>query len=71
MHDQLRDMGRMIVETDKEYAGTRIWKLSMIPSQTGLAHDKVWRKENNLIRWIFEKCNYKYVGERLFVLELV
>jgi hypothetical protein len=42
MHDQLRDMGRMIVERYKEYLGTRIWKLNMIPLQIGSAHDKVW-----------------------------
>jgi hypothetical protein len=42
MHDQLRDMGRMIAETDKEYLGTRIWKLNMIPLRIGSTHDKVW-----------------------------
>ena len=71
MHDQLRDMGRMIVKTDKEYLGTRIWKLSMIPSQIISAHDKVWLKEKKLIRWIFVKCKYKYVGERLPVLRVI
>jgi hypothetical protein len=44
MHDQLRDMGRMIVETDKEYLGTRIWRLNMIPLVIGTTHDKVWCK---------------------------
>jgi len=32
MHDQLRDMGRMIVERDEEYSGTRIWGVDFIPS---------------------------------------
>jgi energy-coupling factor transporter ATP-binding protein EcfA2 len=32
MHDQLRDMGRMIVETDKAYLGTRVWSVDSIPS---------------------------------------
>jgi hypothetical protein len=32
MHDQLRDMGRMIVEKDEEYLGTRIWGVDFIPS---------------------------------------
>jgi hypothetical protein len=42
MHDQLRDMGRMIAETNEEYLGTRIWKLNMIPLRIGSTHDKVW-----------------------------
>ena len=29
MHDQLRDMGRMIVESDEEYLGTRVWRKKM------------------------------------------
>ena len=32
MHDQLRDMGRMIVEKDEEYLGTRVWSIDSIPS---------------------------------------
>ena len=32
MHDQLRDMGRMIVEKDEEYLGTRVWSVDSIPS---------------------------------------
>ena len=32
MHDQLRDMGRMIVERDEEYLGTRVWSVDSIPS---------------------------------------
>ena len=44
MHDQLRDMGRMIAETNEEYLGTRIWKLNMIPLRIGSTHDKVWCK---------------------------
>ena len=44
MHDQLRDMGCMIVETDKQYLGTRIWNLNMIPLRIGSAHEKVWCK---------------------------
>jgi hypothetical protein len=32
MHDQLRDMGRMIVETNEEYSGTRIWSVDFIPA---------------------------------------
>jgi hypothetical protein len=32
MHDQLRDMGRMIVERDEEYVGTRVWSIDSIPS---------------------------------------
>jgi hypothetical protein len=32
MHDQLRNMGRMIVETDKAYLGTRVWSVDSIPS---------------------------------------
>ena len=32
MHDQLRDMGRMIVETGKVYLGTRVWSVDSIPS---------------------------------------
>ena len=32
MHDQLRDMGWMIVETDEEYLGTRVWSVHLIPS---------------------------------------
>ena len=32
MHDQLRDMGRMIVERDEEYLGTRVWNVDSIPS---------------------------------------
>jgi hypothetical protein len=32
MHDQLRDMGRMIVERDEEYLGTRVWSIDLIPS---------------------------------------
>jgi hypothetical protein len=32
MHDQLRDMGRMIVETYEEYLGTRVWSVDSIPS---------------------------------------
>nr|PNR34768.1 hypothetical protein PHYPA_022666 [Physcomitrium patens] len=30
MHDHLRDMGRMIVETNNAYKDTRIWKMSMV-----------------------------------------
>ena len=44
MHDQLRDMGRMIAETNKEYLGTRIWNTNMIPLGSGSTHDKVWCK---------------------------
>jgi hypothetical protein len=32
MHDQLRDMGRMIVERDEEYLGTRVRSDDLIPS---------------------------------------
>ena len=32
MHDQLRDMGRMIVERDEEYLGTRVWSNDLINS---------------------------------------
>jgi hypothetical protein len=32
MHDQLRDMGRMIVEKDTEYLGTRVWNVGTILS---------------------------------------
>ena len=32
MHDQLRDMGRMIVQRDEEYLGTRVWGVDFIPS---------------------------------------
>ena len=32
MHDQLRDMGRMMVEKEEVYKGTRIWNKIMIPS---------------------------------------
>ena len=32
MHDQLRDMGRMIVERDEEYLGTRIRGVDFIPA---------------------------------------
>jgi hypothetical protein len=42
MHDQVRDMGRMIAETNEDYRGTRIWSRNMIPSQIGLTHGKVW-----------------------------
>ena len=42
MHDQLRDMGCMIAETNEEYMGTRIWKLNMIPLRIGSTLDKVW-----------------------------
>jgi hypothetical protein len=65
MHDQLRDMGRMIVETNKEYLGTRIWKLNMLPLRIESTHDKVWCKSKSSIRLIFVKCKYKYVGESL------
>ena len=65
MHDQLRDMGRMIVETDKEYLGTRIWELCMIPLQIGSAHDKVWCTLKSLMRLVVVTCKYKYNGEIL------
>jgi hypothetical protein len=42
MHDQLRDMGRMIAETNEQYLGTRIWSLNMIHLRIGSTHDKVW-----------------------------
>jgi hypothetical protein len=32
MHDQLRDMGRMIVEKDGEYLGTRVWNVDLSSS---------------------------------------
>jgi hypothetical protein len=32
MHDQLRDMGRMIVEKDGEYLGTRVWNVDFSSS---------------------------------------
>jgi hypothetical protein len=32
MHDQLRDMGRMIVEKDGEYLGTRVWNVGFSSS---------------------------------------
>ena len=35
MHDHLRDMGRMIVEREEVYKGTRIWKKDMIHSANG------------------------------------
>jgi hypothetical protein len=35
MHDQLRDLGRLMVETEEVYKGTRIWKRDMIPSSNG------------------------------------
>lgn len=35
MHDQLWDMGRMIVETKKVYIDTWIWKKVMFPSANG------------------------------------
>jgi hypothetical protein len=44
MHDQLRDMGRMIAETNEEYLGIRIWRLNMIPLGTRSTHNKVWCK---------------------------
>nr|PNR52465.1 hypothetical protein PHYPA_008839 [Physcomitrium patens] len=31
VHDQLQDMGRKIVEEDKEYKDTRIWNANMVP----------------------------------------
>jgi hypothetical protein len=31
MHKQLRDMGRMIVERDYAYVGTRVWSIDSIP----------------------------------------
>jgi dephospho-CoA kinase len=33
MHDQLRDMGRMIAEKEEQYQGTRMWNTSLIPSK--------------------------------------
>ena len=38
MHDQLRDLGRMMVEKEKVYKGTRIWKKDMIPLANGLTN---------------------------------
>ena len=35
MHDQLCDMGRMIVEKEEVYMGTRIWDKNMIPLANG------------------------------------
>ena len=32
MHDQLRDMGRMIVERDEKHSGTRVWSIDLIRS---------------------------------------
>jgi len=32
MHDQLRDMGRMIVEKEEEYLGTRVWSIDLSSS---------------------------------------
>ena len=56
MHDQLCDMGHMIVETNEEYLGTRIWDLNMLSLRTGSTHDKVWCKSKSSIRLIFVKC---------------
>jgi hypothetical protein len=37
MHDQLRDMGRMIVEKDGEYLGTRVWSVDLISSTQSIS----------------------------------
>ena len=44
MHYQLRDMGHMIVDTNEEYMGTRIYKSDMISLQNLSKHHKVWCK---------------------------
>jgi hypothetical protein len=42
MHDHLRDMGRMIVEREEVYKGTRIWKKDMIHSANGQTNKVIY-----------------------------
>jgi hypothetical protein len=42
MHDQLRDMGRMIVEKEEVYMGTRIWDKNMIPLANGQVNKVIY-----------------------------
>jgi hypothetical protein len=64
MHDQLRDLGRMMVETEEVYKGTRIWKKDMFPSPNGQTK-KVFYLWIILIRFILAKLSCKLVNQRV------